>query len=366
MRVHLQGLHKVTARLADGRVRTYHYAWRGGPRLEGEPGTPAFLSSYAAAVATRSQGKAGTLGGLITEFKASSEFGGLRERTRKDYRRYLDMIEARFGEMPIEVLEDPRVRGDFKAWRDEMAATPRKADFAWTILARVLSVAHDRGRIAANPCERGGRLYTADRADRVWTEEMVTRFLAVAPEPLRRALMLALWTGQRQGDLVALTWSAYDGAKIRLKQSKTGARVAIPIGAPLKAVLDEARRAAATARTGAVTILATVRGTAWTGDGFRTSWRKACIKAGIEGVTFHDLRGSAVTRLAVAGATVPQIAAITGHSLGDVQSILDSHYLGDDPRLAETAILKLERHERRTKSVKRAVKRSTGSAPNDP
>lgn len=75
------------------------------------------------------------------------------------------MIETEFGDMPIEALSDPEVRDEFKRWRDEMSATPRKADYAWTTLARVLSVAHDRGRIPVNPCQRGGRLYDSDRLD---------------------------------------------------------------------------------------------------------------------------------------------------------------------------------------------------------
>jgi len=49
-----------------------------------------------------------------------------------------------------------------------------------------------------------------------------------------------------------------------------------------------------------------------------------------------------VVRLAVAGASVPQIAAVTGHSLKDVEAILDAHYLGRDIQLAEAAVLKLE------------------------
>ncbi|MET4201685.1 integrase [Bradyrhizobium sp. LA8.1] len=59
-------------------------------------------------------------------------------------------------------------------------------------------------------------------------------------------------------------------------------------------------------------------------------------------LTFHDLRGTAVVRLAIAGASVPQIAAVTGHSLKDVEAILDAHYLGRDIQLAEAAVLKLE------------------------
>ena len=66
-------------------------------------------------------------------------------------------------------------------------------------------------------------------------------------------------------------------------------------------------------------------------------------EAGIVGVTFHDLRGTAVTRLAIVGCTEAEIATITGHSLRDVRSILDANYLHRDPALAESAIKKLER-----------------------
>ena len=100
---------------------------------------------------------------------------------------------------------------------------------------------------------------------------------------------MALWTGQRQGDLLRLPWSAYDGRTIRLKQSKTGARVTIPVGAPLKAALDAAERRSPI-------ILLTIDGKPWTEDGFRSSFAKARIKAQIRDVTFNDLRGTAVTR----------------------------------------------------------------------
>jgi hypothetical protein len=77
-------------------------------------------------------------------------------------------------------------------------------------------------------------------------------------------------------------------------------------------------------------------------DGFRASWGKACDKAGIVALTFNDLRGTAVTRLALVGCTEAEIATITGHSLRDVCSILDAHYLHRDIELARNAIHKLE------------------------
>jgi len=62
------------------------------------------------------------------------------------------------------------------------------------------------------------------------------------PAAQRLPFLLAIWTGQRQGDLLVLPCSAYDGTCIRLKQSKGGKRVTIPVGGPLKAALDSAAR----------------------------------------------------------------------------------------------------------------------------
>jgi hypothetical protein len=46
MRVLLKGINSKRAKLADGSVRTYWYAWKGGPALRGEPGSPEFHASY--------------------------------------------------------------------------------------------------------------------------------------------------------------------------------------------------------------------------------------------------------------------------------------------------------------------------------
>ena len=53
MRMQLRGINCVTKRLADGTRRTYWYAWKGGPPLRGEPGTPEFVASYNEAVAKK-------------------------------------------------------------------------------------------------------------------------------------------------------------------------------------------------------------------------------------------------------------------------------------------------------------------------
>ena len=336
MRFNAKGLHWTTVTLADGTKKIYWYAWRDGPRLIGEYRSPEFIASYNAAIATKVAAPEGRLLSLLQGYQKSQDFLSLRERTRADYIKQIAKIEQKFGDAPLKALADPRTRGVFLDWRDELALkSKRQADYAWTVLARVLSWAKDRGKITANPCERGGRVYHGTRVDFVWSVEDEAAFLEHAPAHLHLPLLLALWTGQRQGDLLRLPWSSYDGSTIRLKQSKTGARVEIPVGAPLKAALD------ATVKRGPIILTSTDK-RPWTPDGFRASWGKACKKAGIADVTFNDLRGTAVTRLALVGCTEAQIASITGHSLRDVRSILDAHYLHRDIELARTAITKLE------------------------
>jgi len=222
--------------------------------------------------------------------------------------------------MPVGALEDKRARGDFKEFRDSFSGTPRKADYLWTTIARVLSVAKDRGKIAVNVCERGGRLYESDRSEIVWTAEDIRAFCGAASVELQAALLLALWTGQRQGDLLRLTWKDYDDTYIRMRQSKGSGRkgrrrVSIRVGPPLKAALDAALKE----KRSAVTILVNSFGRPWTEEGFRTSRDKAFRKTLSKDLHFHDLRGTAVTRLALSNCSVPEIASITGHSMKTVQ-----------------------------------------------
>jgi integrase len=338
VRIQLKGINRITKRLADGSKRTYWYAWKGGPPLCGEPGSAEFVASYNAAVAQKVVPPRGTLLSIMQTYQASGDFQGLADATRKGYVWHIRRIEKAFHDFPLSGLTDRRARGEFMAWRDRVAASSgrRLADYSWTVLARILSWALDRGLVLANPCTRGGRLHRATRRDNVWTAADETAFLKAAAPHLHLPLILALWTGQRQGDLLRLPWSAYDGRHIRLRQSKTGARVVIPVGAPLKAALDAAVKSS-------TMMLTNHMGQPWTPHGFQSSWLRATKRAAIVGLTFNDLRGTAVTRLAIAGCTEAEIATISGHSLRDVRSILDLHYLSRDPALAESAIAKLER-----------------------
>ncbi len=236
--------------------------------------------------------------------------------------------------MPIDALSDRRIRQDFFDWRDQFADKPRTADYAWSVLRRVLSWAYDRGKIDINHAIKPGRLYDSDRSDLIWLPEHVTAFCKVAPDELKLALILAIYTGQRQGDLLKMTWGQYDGHWINHRQSKGKKRVAVPIHRDLKKVLDNVPRRA-------TLILTTPTGMPWKSDWFRNRWRDASKAAGIKDLHFHDLRGTAVTMLAEAGCSNAEIAAITGHSMQHVETIL-TKYVSLTRDLAQSAMTKLE------------------------
>ena len=70
-------------------------------------------------------------------------------------------------------------------------------------------------------------------------------------------------------------------------------------------------------------------------------FKSACDAAGISGLTFHDLRGTAVTMSAGAGRTVPEIAAITGQSIRSAEAIV-AKYMARTRLQARSAMDRLE------------------------
>ena len=171
MRIKLKGINSKQKRLADGRLKTYYYAWKGGPPLRGEPGSPEFVASYNAAVAQKVTPPTGVLLALLFRFQESAEFQfGISPRTRRDYTKQIKRIERDFGDFPIKALDDPRARSEFLDWRDQLAkASLRQADYAYGTLARILSWAHNRGLIAKIRAPRSASFITAPASTRFGT-----------------------------------------------------------------------------------------------------------------------------------------------------------------------------------------------------
>lgn len=314
--VELKGVHVIRTRLASGKVAEYHYAWKGkgAPRLQGAPGSAAYLASYQDAHGGRTQPTGDTLAALIAAFRASPAFRLKSAHTQRAYRRHLDQIQERFGDMLLVVLADPAARKHFFNWRDEMAATPRTADMAMGVLMVLFGWGYERGELAKLPIEKVRRLHRADRSESIWSPEEMASFVKIASKELRWAVGLAAHTGLRQGDLIRLTWNNYDGECFTLRTSKRGKHVIIPATHACRAFMQTIEKRQAV-------ILTTTRGhRPWTADGLRSSFGKARNDASVSR-TFHDLRRTAVTHLLMAGIAAPKVAMIVGWSEDEVEAL---------------------------------------------
>lgn len=339
--VRLKGIKKTTRELADGTTRTHYYHRASKTPLPGEPGTDAFMAAWHATEHASRLQRAGTVGGLIHDYCQSADWTALAETTRETKRIFLKSVENQFGTMPLAALDEKGCKAEFLEWRDAVAKKhPRVADARLSALASVLSWALDRGKTAANPLSTFKRVYRSNRSEKIWLPSHVTRFEAVASPELVLAMTVALHTGQRQGDLLRLTWKAYDGEALTLIQSKGRRQVYIPCTEALKVTLD------GLTRSKTLYVLTRPGGQAWTKDAFKQAWRAAFVKSKINtDLHFHDLRGTAVTMLSEAGCTPQEIATITGHTLAHVEKILDV-YLARTKVLARSAIAKLNEHRR--------------------
>lgn len=342
MRIKLVGIHKVKGKLADGSAVTYFYAWRGGPRINAKPHSREFGIEYHRLTRAREDapGK-GNVAELIREYLKSPSYQKLRPSTKTSYDWAIRKIEDEFFDLPIRALGEKGARKFLLEWRDSFAATPRAADMVMAVLSKIIAFAVDREDIPKHPLEKVEKLADSSRRDNIWSDDQVEAFKAKAPARMVLALELARWTGQRQGDLLKLTWSAYDGTHITLRQGKTGARVRVKVAKELKALLDAEKAKRDTSKVSAVTILTNRMGQPYK-EGFRSSWAKACELAGVEGVTFHDLRGTFITLAHREGSSIREIAEVSGHSEKDAETIIRKHYLAGD-----SAVTRLENRNKK-------------------
>ena len=230
------------------------------------------------------------------------------------------------------------MKAEIRKWHRSFAKNPRKADKLLMSLSKVFTYAMKDELIEKNPCTGIEKLYWGTRRDIVWSPEQVATFRKGAPFHYLLPFEIAIHTGQRQGDILGLTWKKYDGTYLLIRQSKGGKKLKVRVHSRLKAMLD------AMDKKDTMRICLNSRNRPWTNDGFQGSWRKECKRLGIEDVAFHDLRGTFITERAREGSSVDDIAKISGHSTTDIKSVLETHYLSPDQDRSDAVILRMEKN----------------------
>jgi len=336
----------VRARLADGSQATYWYCRQTNTRLP-DPTEPGFAAALAAARNTAAARYAeGTLGWLMDRWRASTAYAALAPRTKAARDRYLRAVEVpAWGCRQAAGLK----RAELLDLRDAIAGQhgPGAANMFQVGLSAVLSWAVERGHLEYSCLARAKALPGGHFL--AWTEAEAELAMRDFAEPARRAIVLAYHIGQRRGDLVTMTWGAFDGAAIWLQPEKTKRRreakglapLRLPVSTALRAELEAWRAENKLRETPAATILTSARGLPWSREylNLRIGAEVARLKLR-PGLNLHGLRKLRATMLAERGATGKEINAAMGW---ETLSSQEEYTRGADQKsLAENAVAKLK------------------------
>ena len=261
---------------------------------------------------TRNHGD--TIARLIEQWRLSPEWKAYAPDTHRLYEVGLKKIENRWGNVPLEVFDNPRMHAKIMSWRASLAATPAGTDNLITALSSLLSFGVARGKLRINVAAGIGDLYQLGRrAGIIWTQEEIERLVqtahALGRQLIADAVRLVSETGFRLLDLISVGFEhVLDHAIVKTlhKRTRAGHSVAvIPRNPRLDLVLDMLRGRPRS--PGMNSLLVNHHGQSWRdynlGIGFRLV-RDTCGIGHLDArtgdyipKTLHDLRRTYATRL---------------------------------------------------------------------
>lgn len=248
---------------------------------------------------------------LARQYLASAEFGQLADSTQKDYRGVIDeRLLPALGPERFDCVN----RASIKAIRDAVIGegkAARTANKVKQLASLIYSWADEEELLPdgfANPGLRLKKLRGPSTPIEIWSAGEIALFLGNCSAHLRTAILLALYTGQRASDIVAMQWSDYQGGTIRVRQNKTGEPLEIPCHPKLRAHLDKIRT-----RFGGAIVRAhdgkPTNANALASDITRSVARIDDMPPR----SLHGLRYASAGNLEAVGATVVEISSIIGH-----------------------------------------------------
>lgn len=274
--------------------------------------------------------RAGTLRLLIVEYRTNADhWRGLGARTRKDYERVFDWLgdalDASLLDFPPHAIAKLRDKA-----RDEHE--PKFANQVVTTLKMVFAYGYEHGMMDENPAKgiakaTGGR----KRENRPCTPQEAIALIDNAPKALKAPIAIALYTGLRLGDIVALSKSADKGEWLETIQGKSrrageaGKMVRLHICPDLRWILD------GIGKNDATTLCVKEDGTPWAYEGLKTAFQRHrdALEKPEEGepligpgVTFHGLRHTVATILEEAGFDELEYR----HQMGHGPKTISGHY----------------------------------------
>lgn len=200
---------------------------------------------------------------------------------------------------------------DMAAYRDErlQVVGPKTVVHELNLISHLYNIARKEWGMGAlmNPVADVAKPKLPPGRDRRLTAEEEPRLLAACAESrsvwLKPIVELALETTMRRGEVVALEWRHVDLERqvAHLPKTKNGEKRDVPLSTKAVEILKAVPRP----KEGRVFPIRA--------DAVTRAFDRACERAGIEGLRFHDQRHEATSRLFEKGLNVMEVASVTGH-----------------------------------------------------
>jgi integrase len=314
-------------------------SWRAPVKPSASPSVAAYVARWIEEHPTARESTKELYRGLlrtcITPTLGRSSVSGLTPAAVRRWHHQLGERLAADAERHQAELRAKGKKGSAASMRDGRA---RQAQ-AYRLLRAAMTNAVIDGFLATNPCQVRGAS-TPRRAvgrsrpvtDRLLSPVQVADAAAAMPARYRVLVLMAAWSGLRQGELLALTRADLDlkvlparvmvrkavrrtdTGQVRVDVPKTASSVrAVTLPDPLtQALRGHLEEFVALERDALV--FATRTGTTPARSNLGATWRRACTSAGVPQVRLHDLRHVAQVFAAEAGATLPELMARLGHA----------------------------------------------------
>jgi integrase len=327
--------HVHAVKRPSGKTAYYYQAYRNTPRqqprirLPDDPISPAFWEALQKVKAGPGQG---AMAKMIDAYLASPKFSEKAVNTQREYRRYLDTLRSLWGDLDPHGVQPMHIA----ELRDQYGKTPAKANNLVATIGALYAWGIERGFATRNPTHDVSRLGGGEYEP--WPEAIWNLAIEHLRPEVRLACVLALYTGQRLGDVLRMQLGDIKDNVVTVKQAKTGKILQIPLHTELRPIVSECRERSA------IYLIAKVNGDPFTTDDLHAMWTREMKKepqAAIrrEGYVFHGLRKNACIKLFEVGCTEKEVESITGQSPAMV-----AHYSKrvNQLKLAKRAMAKME------------------------
>jgi integrase len=241
---------------------------------------------------------------------------GIARSTRRRYASCDRNALERFGKSYLDGITKTAVKEWFADRAAEKSTTTANRDLQR--LAQVLDWAVEQGWIDTNPARKVKKFREHGRSSPLTPGEE-GRLKSACSAELWGMVRFALITGIRQGEQLSLTWAHVHGDALRLQgreskrrrgETKTHRGRWVPLLPEAVEILNAQRE-----RVTGDLIWPNTAGNRWQRNNFRLyRWRPAFDVAGLQDMTWHDLRHTFCSRLRQGGADLVDIADLAGHS----------------------------------------------------